>query len=334
MKIKLLSCLFFLMISQLTSAQFGSGKLEDVQAVQKAPLLVVLQAKNDKVLKKITKKDGDEAAQKYLTNIETTNASLKNGITASWLYTSDITFITEAELDKYDTKSNKNKYAILTAGRELGDNGYSMLQSKGLLTTYNYGIYLTGKRKRVYGMLTRSSQLTEGDIVFMSQQIQNYLNARLDLKSGKMSRKEMTADLNENAAIIADKTLWIAEEDLKKDFVKKIKKMYPYQLKVTTKEAIDAEIINKKSDICYLRIVPVGQQTAGGGGPLKTSKLIYVQYVLDAEDGKILAYVTPSVGGSLLSGLGGALGNALTKGNGQMGKGDMENVLKSVKKAK
>jgi len=322
------------MISQLTSAQFGSGKLEDVQAVQKAPLLVVLQAKNDKVLKKITKKDGDEAAQKYLTNIETTNASLKNGITASWLYTSDITFITEAELDKYDTKSNKNKYAILTAGRELGDNGYSMLQSKGLLTTYNYGIYLTGKRKRVYGMLTRSSQLTEGDIVFMSQQIQNYLNARLDLKSGKMSRKEMTADLNENAAIIADKTLWIAEDDLKKDFVKKIEKMYPYQLKVTTKEAIDAEIINKNSDICYLRIVPVGQQTAGGGGPLKTSKLIYVQYVLDAEDGKILAYVTPSVGGSLLSGLGGALGNALTKGNGQMGKGDMENVLKSVKKAK
>lgn len=62
-------------------------------------------------------------------------------------------------------------------------------------------------------------------------------------------------------------------------------------------------------------------------------KLIYVQYVLDTEDGKTLVYVTPSVGGSLLSGLGGAIGNAVTKGNGEMGKGRYAKYFKGYKKS-
>jgi hypothetical protein len=55
--------------------------------------------------------------------------------------------------------------------------------------------------------------------------------------------------------------------------------------------------------------------------------------VLDTEDGKTLVYVTPSVGGSLLSGLGGAIGNAVTKGNGEMGKGRYAKYFKGYKKS-
>lgn len=321
---KKLIVLFLISIISLPTAQaqFGFGKLEDVQQIQKAPLFVVLLNSNEKKVKKLSKKD-DGKLEQYRADIEAYNTAVKNAFQNSWSFSSDIRFITGEELDQIDTRENKGKYAYFKQLIDVGNPGI-MFDHKGAITTYNYAIYLTGKNKPVYSFMYSTILPNEADFKLISQQIQGYLKTRESLKTKEKSRKEILAEIKANAPLLKEKTLLIEEESLSKSVLESIGDLYKYPFKIVSKDEIDQAIISDAKDIAYLRIIPVGQITENSG-ILKISNLVFMQYVINAENGEYLAYVTPSP--FRLPGLAGVLVN---DNNNKMKKNDLLEIIEAI----
>ncbi|HSI70726.1 MAG TPA: hypothetical protein VK941_10870 [Gillisia sp.] len=303
-------------------AQFGYGKLEDVQQIQKVPLLVVLLSSNEKKVKKLSKKKNGNLEQ-YLADIDSYNTAVKNAFQNSWNFSTDIKYITSEELKEYNSKQNKDKYAYFRQLIDVGDIG-NVFDHKGAITTYNYAIYLTGKRKPVYSHMYSTILPNEADFKLISQQIQGYLKARESLKTKEKSRKEILAEIKANAPLLKQKTLLIEEENLSKSVLQSIGELYKYPYKIVSRDEIDQAIISDAKDMAYLRIIPVGQ-VSENSGILKISNLIFMQYVINAENGEYLAYVTPSP--LRLPGLAGAL---LNDNNDKMKKNDLLEIIEAI----
>ncbi|WP_282161387.1 hypothetical protein [Ulvibacterium marinum] len=322
MKKSILILLFILTFNHI-NAQLGFGKIEDINRIKEVPLLVILQEKSEKTIKKITKSKKADINQ-YYSDIESFNTAIRDGFENSWVFSNKIKFITTKELETYNSKSNKRKYAYFQLLIDEGDDGFSLLESKGLITTYNYALYLTGQKKPVYSYMYSSNLPNSADFKFISQQIQNYLVGREKLKSGKKSRKEMVAEFNKNAHEIKNKTLLLNKEDLTENLIDEIKNIYKYDYKITTKDEIDKAILNNDESIAYLKVVPMGQAT-GSTGPIKVSKLLFLQYIMDAKNGQILTFIRPSS-----MGLGGTLGTALKDSKSKMKIKDLKKIIKAI----
>ena len=306
-KNQLLLVLLFITLNSM-HAQFGYGKLEDIQKIKKIPLLVVLESKS-------------EGVDEY-------NVALKKSFEKNWNFSNEIKVISNEEFKKYNSKTNKGKYAFFKKIVHKGDNGFSVIKSKGLITTHDFTISIIGNKKPVYSMMYPTSIPNEADFKFIIQQIQYYLKGRLDLKSGKKSKKEMLNELSSSAGKIKSKTLLLDKDDLTPKLLKEIDKIYAYTYKITNKEEIDLAILNDDASIAYIKVVPVAQMT-GSNGPIKVSKLLHVQYVIDAENGKVLAYVRPKS-----FGLGGAVGTSMYNSKKMLTKKDLAKIVNAIQKAK
>ena len=186
-------------------------------------------------------------------------------------------------------------------------------------------IGLTNKKKPVYSMMYTTLHPTEADLTFIIQQFQNYLISRVELKTGEKSKKEIKAELIENANLLKTKTLLFDEEFVDKNLKEDISSIYKYDYKLTTKEDIDQAILSRNKDIAYVRAFPLMQQSGGKNSVVKLSKLVYVQYVISALDGKILGYAAPSS-----VGLGGNLGALTRSSNHNTTKKDLEKIIKNI----
>ena len=118
------------------------------------------------------------------------------------------------------------------------------------------------------------------------------------------------------------------KDNLAPDLIYATKTLYPFKHKVTSKEEIDTAILNNDPDKAYLKILPIGQLT-GVSRPVKTAKLMHVQYLIDAVNGEIIAFVSPSK-----IGLGGSLGTSMKSSKHQMTKKDMEKMVEAINETK
>lgn len=322
MKKSILTLFLFILTLSNVSAQFGYGQLKDIERIKEVPLLAVLQSTNEKTIKKITKsKKGD--IQKYYSDIENYNNSLKDGLSSSWEFSNEIKFITNEELERYNSKKNKRKYAYFKLDINKGDK-FSPYADVGGITTFNYGLYLTGKNKPVYSVMYMSALPNTADFKFISQQLQNYLKMREMIKSGDKSRKDYVEEFNENSPMLKDKILLLDRADLSEKLIEEIHDVYKFDFELTSKAAIDEAILNNDNDKAYLKIVPVGQ-ISNASGPMKLSKLVFVQMVVNAENGELLAYVKPAA-----LGLGNMIGIALKDSKGRMNVRDLKSIVKSI----
>lgn len=90
-----------------------------------------------------------------------------------------------------------------------------------------------------------------------------------------------------NGPELKNKTLLLDKMDLGKGITEEvIKKSYPYPFKIVSLEEIEKVIINKEPGFAYVQIVA----SPGGKGN------IFIHYLTNAEDGKILGLEYPKVG--------------------------------------
>lgn len=314
---------FFTLTINVAYAQFGFGKIEDVLTIKEVPLLIILETPNEKMIEKLENSDKQEL-EVYLKSVESFNKDIQEGFKNSWTFSNQISFISKNELNDYESGNNSGKYAYIKLDRDIGKS-MSPLKSQGTITTFRYSIYVMGKVKPVYSFMYQDLP-NSADFKFISQQIQNYLVKRENLKAGKKSRKELKREFENNAKKLKDKTLLLDKNDLSKDLIKQINKLYKFEFKLTSKEDIDSAILNN-NDIAYLKIVPLYQATdtyGSGNTQVKNSKLIYIQYVMDASNGDILTFVQPATFG---------IGGATNKdSNNKMTVKDLKNVIKSIGK--
>lgn len=315
--------LLLLCFSSQLQAQFGYGKIEDIETIKKSPLLVVTQSLIEKQEKKLAKKP-DELKQ-CQENMALFNANLKLGIEKNWNYSKEIIFITEKELETYN-KNSKGKYAYMRNDIIAGKDGSSIMTNKNLISTSNYAIYITGENSPVYSMMYFSGVPNEADFKFIVNQIQAYFKGRIDKKASNKSNKQIKEEIASNSKRIKDKTLLLESDDLSDDVKKEIAKIYKFPYKITTKNEIDQAILSNDKTVAYLRIVPVGQ-VSGNSGAVSVSKLLFVQYFYDSETNDILGMILPSA-----FGLGGVAGTLTKDSKGKLNLKDFKALIKDIEK--
>lgn len=323
MKKRTLIIILLLATLHVANAQFGYGKLEDVQKIKEIPLLVILESKNKKTVKRLSKKDNG-TLEKYYSEIEQYNEALKKSFENSWKFSNEVKFISEDELETYNTKENKGKYAYFTRMVQKGDTDSSLLRTQGIITTHSYGILIIGSGKPVQSLMYTSHMPNEADLKFIAQQIQNYLLKRLIPTDDKKSRSELMKEMNSNANKVKSKMVLFAKDNLSADLLYATNTVYPFQHKVTSKEEIDTAILNNDPNIVYLKILPVGHMT-GAIRPVKTAKLMHVKYLINAENGEVLALESPSG-----IGLGGSLGTSMKSSKHEMTKKDLAKMVEII----
>lgn len=161
--------------------------------------------------------------------------------------------------------------------------------------------------------------INNANTTFIVQQIQHFLNGRINLKSGKKSRKELKKKLKTRAPKLKTKTLLLDEQLITSKLKKKIKTIYPYEYKIVTKEIIDKAIIEKIENITHIRPISAIQIT-NASGSVKVSKKLYLQYVINSLNSKVLTYLAPRIS----IGMSG-------DGNGQNSPIDIKKIVKSIK---
>ncbi|TXE16369.1 hypothetical protein ES692_12615 [Psychroserpens burtonensis] len=136
--------------------------------------------------------------------------------------------------------------------------------------------------------------INNADATFIVQQIQHFLNGRIELKSGNKSRKDLKKEFKARAIKLKTKTLLLDEQLITSNLKKKIKTIYPYEYKIVSKEIIDKAIIEKIENIAYIRPIPAIQITNTSGSE-KVSKQLYLQYVINSLNGEVLTYIAPGI---------------------------------------
>lgn len=317
--------LFTLLFISNSNAQMGFGKLEDVMEVQEKTLLVITDAQSSSLLKKIEK--DPEKYKEYSDEIDQYNLALKEAFTKTWTFSNKIEYITQEELASIEKdKSKKGNYAYFDNQINRSPSRFTSSSSKaGDPDTYSLVLGLTDQKKPVYQMMYATLHPSEADLTFIIQQFQNYLNTRIALKTDKKSKKDIREELKENANLLKTKTLLLDENFVDDDLKKNINEIYKFKYKLTSKEEIDKAILSRNAEIAYIRAIPITQQSGGKNSVVKLSKLIFVQYVISAEDGKILGYAAPSA-----MGLGGNLGALTSSSNRNTTEKDLEKIIKNI----
>lgn len=284
-------------------AQMGYGKPEDIKQVQQKTLLIVLDAPNDAESKKLSKKKEDLA--EYEKEINDYNEALKEVFPKTWTFSKNIEFVTPEQFETIlDDKTKSKQYAFFNNVVNRNTFLSSSTNSTGGISrvprTYSHNLGLTDQNKPVYTMMYYTLHPTKGDLVFIIQQIQNYLAMRLEDKP----RKELMADLVVKSALLKNKTLLLDEELTDKKVIDKMAEVYKYKYKITTKQEIDDAILAHNNTVAYIRLIPVAQmidrplnkQRSYDPPTVTTSEMIFTQYIIDAENGEGLSFISGATG--------------------------------------
>lgn len=140
-RFKIIAVFLLFFICSAVQAQFNADKYEKIQLLKEVPLLVVLENPNEKIVKKLTKKD-PETAERYRAEVKAKNGIIKTTINSTWKISNDVKFITPEELEKYKIKENEGKYAYLTS--KVYNKVKSNKSDSGYLAYCNYSIYIIG----------------------------------------------------------------------------------------------------------------------------------------------------------------------------------------------
>jgi hypothetical protein len=319
MKLKTaLLVIVLLILKEKSNAQFGMGKVEDIKDLQTRTLVVVLRKEDPKTVKSLAKKPND--LKNYQKNIENYNTNFKLAMEHSWPYKQEFKYVgltsdtwqhaAKDEIEKALEKKDKDHYAYImqTASNysyRTYSNGFYQRDVTGLLLS-SLVVGFGDKNMAVGEMKLPFVDPSEADFIYGIQQMMSYFDYRLNEKS----RKELKAEMSKNSLKLKEKTLLLDKELLEKGLTEQeIKTVYPYPFKITDRAEMDEAIINKDNKYAYVQVVAVSASTAGkqskgaGTGPVVTgftkSSLTYLQYVVDAQGGTILGYAG---GGGKLAG--------------------------------
>lgn len=281
---KYIFVLLLLFVPLKPFAQFGQGKVEDIQDIKKRTLILLLEEEDEKILKKLAKKPDE--LKFYKDEIVRLNADLTEITAKFWTFTSAPVTKTRTEVEALKA-SKDNKYAVLAFDRYkatdwardfYGVNRYA-INSKLIGALFIDLIEEFEERKSVSIQNLPNLVPTKGDLAAGLEMMQNYLNARL---AGK-KRKDTMDEVKENGTQLKSKTLLLDKEDLKgKLKPADIKAAYPFNYKIVDYAEIEKAILEKDSQYAFVQIVPLSLGT-----------LSFEHIVLDAGTGKALTQYLP-----------------------------------------
>jgi len=317
MKRKLYSAFIYLLFINVATAQFGlGGSLEVVDVDKKKEvkklkeeqkLVVLLQEPNDARLKRMDEAD----KQTYLKGIEANNQILKRAFQNHWTFTDKVEYMTQSEFKDLDKKVRRGytkvALGVNTLSDEIVENGQSVVW--GTHSSYSdigliHDAFIA--TDRVVNVHLPYLSSTEADLVWAVQQMQNFMNARLD---GMDAEDYVEYSLEEYGAQLKKKTLLIDENDLDEKLTERqLKRYYPNEVRVVSRNEIDKAVMEADPEVLILKLLPVEVTTSSSNSMTedpnapsngmhktyttryeKTEGLFYNHLITSAEDGKIVS---------------------------------------------
>lgn len=317
MKLKIYSAIFACLIANIALAQFGLGgslevvdvdKKKEVEKLKEEQTLVVfLQEPDEARLKKMT----EQEKQTYLAGVKENNTILKRVFQEHWTFTDEVQYMTPGEFKDLDKKKRRGYTKVVlgvnTLSDEIVENGQSVLWgTSGSFSDIGLIHDAWVATDRVVNVHLPYLSSTEADLVWAVQQMQNFMNAQLN---GMDAEDYVEYSLEEYGDQLKSKTLFIDKNDLSKGMTERqLKRSYPYEVKVVSRNEIDEAIMQADAEVLVLKLLPVEVTTSSstsmtedpnspGNGIYKTYEtrsertedLFYNHLITNAEDGKIVS---------------------------------------------
>lgn len=310
--------LFFASVLPLR-AQFGMGKIEEIESVQSRKLIVMIEEPRENILKKIEKKPKRGSVEDYKADLKTYNSNIKSVVEKFWPYNkSDIQYKTFAEIEAIKKTKTKD-YAVLaclSSEPRTYSAGYNYAQGlywvKDIKEDFEdrddamFSVMLIntiedfGKTPVFYLPLFDVFPI-KASLVYGVKGIENYFNSRIQAKKNGVTLRDQREDLMEQmskrAPDIANKTLLIRQEWLDEELtVENLKNYYPYKYKICDREFMDNVVMNQDPNYAYGVVMPYVMSTG------TSNSVMYMQFVIDGADSQTVCLVMPNMGGRMLGG--------------------------------
>jgi hypothetical protein len=290
------------------SAQFGFGKIEEIEAVQKRKLIVMIEEPRDKMLKRIAKKPKRGSIEDYKADLETYNENIKNVVEKFWPYNkTGIQYKTFEEI-KALSKKNSKEYAVLicvSAEPKSTTSGYNY--AEGLYWVKNIKEDFEDRNdlmfsamaintiedfmsKPVFAINLFDVFPTQASLVYGVKGIEDYFKFRIETKKNGAKRRDEAdraeAEMKKRAPLLAGKTLLIREEWLDEDLTEEnFKTFYPYPYEICDRDEMDEIVMSQNGKYAYGVILPQVISTS------QANTVVYHQFVMDGADSRPMCAV-------------------------------------------
>ncbi len=297
-----------------TMAQFGFGKVADLEEVKKRKLIVIVETPDQDLVKKLTKKGKTDAISQYQEALDLYNKEMKEVVEKFWTFSSnEIVYKTWQEVDKM--KPSWMKYAVIycTTASTLYEISDGFKNAKGLTWTPSgdkmtsngitvFAVSLPEKNRCIWFQDMPDIFPTKSDLVYGITSTNYYFNYRMMPSHQKGGLSEMEDMIAENQPILKNRTLLLRQDNLDSKLTPdKIANAYPFKYRTVTSDEMDQYVVNADSNYAYAIIIPT----------FSSHQVIYIQYVYDCKDGSTLGLARPSIGGMMLGGYIGQSGHSV-----------------------
>lgn len=317
-KVKLFMVLFIVTSFNL-HAQFGLGKIEEIEAVQKRKLIVMIEEPREKMLKKIAKRPKRGSVDDYKADLKIYNQNVKAVMEKFWPYNKEaIEYKTFDEIEAL-RKTKTKDYAVvacLSSEARSTSAGYNYAnglhwvrdikedfedRDDGMFSVMIVNTIEDFSKQPVYFVPLFDVFPSRAALVYGVKNMESYFNMRIQTKkNGAKVRDEMERaeeEMSKRAPKLAQKTLLIREEWLDKELTKdNLKNFYPYPYKICDRMFLDEVVMNQDANYAYGVELPYVMSTS------HSNSVLYFQYVMDGADSQPMCVVKPSTGSMMLAG--------------------------------
>jgi hypothetical protein len=308
-----------LLFPVLSKAQFGYGKVSEIEALQSRKLIVIIEQPSDKVLKKLNKKNQPDKIALYDSAISNYNANMKRVVEKFWTFSKNgIEYKTFADADALRKSGNKDYAVLYCVSAEMSGFTSGFDESSRLDWTWDItdpskdrdyfdefaemkvSTLEDLKSKPIFYVVLTDNFPTITSLVNGLCMMQNYMDLRLRKKVDKENisgKEQMNEWVAKNNKLLKSKTLLIRSDFLPKDYDKyKVAETYPYKFEIVSGSRLDSAVFNQDEKYVYAVVMP----NVNGGE--RTNQVIYIQAIFNGGNGDMCAYSMPSMGGMMLAG--------------------------------
>jgi len=311
-----------LVLSAHVYAQYGLGKIEEIEEVRSRKLIVMIEEPREKVLKKIAKNPKRGSVEDYKADLKNFNESMKIVVEKFWPYSKvGIQYKTFDEIEAIKKKKSE-EYAVIaclssqpstmSAGFKYAEGIYWVKDIKDdfedrddlMFSTMIVNKIEDWGKVPVYYIPLFDVFPTKASLVYGIKGIENYFNFRIQTKKNgakaKDERERIEEQVKSRAPKLANKTLLLRQEWLDDELTSEnLKNYYPYKYQVCDRELMDKIVMEGDGNYAYGVVMP----TVVSG--TSANVVIYAQFVMDGADSQAMCIVKPA---KMSVGIGGKIG--------------------------
>lgn len=305
---------FFILLILITNFKSFAFKKDSLlplfEDLKKRTLLVCLEKEDAKYIEKLTKKNDLVELNFYQKALKLTNENLITAVKGFWTMNSKIKFIPFDSLEWY-SQNNTPEYAYLTFRASQIHMGGAInvgIENIHSMSKMGLNLYLCGRKLPIATCIFPSNEIghelpdeEKKDNVLFSE---NYVSVsklifvihRFNwlyqdaVKKPKMSQENaITSGGNDFSRIeeLKTHTLYVRLQDCEKKFdLEKVKKYYPYAIKIVSDDDFEKAMLNKQPQVICVFILPAGGSTMGNE-TASITRMIYIQSAVNANDGSV-----------------------------------------------